>query len=554
MTNTDSGAVEAALGGGSGIQSTSRDALPLPPELWKQIELQAALTDIGLDGETSPRKWVELVAEQQSVNSDALLGYPLTDAGNARRLAMTFGHRLRYCKPMKAWLIWDDRRWTEDRAGRIVEYAKAVALTIHLEAASVKDDAKRKQLVAFAAKSQSRSSLMGMIELAQSETEVSVLPEQLDANPLLVNFANGTYDAAADQLRPHDPRDLLTKLIPYPYVPNANCPTWRAWLGEMMRGDAEMTGFLQELAGVALTGQQVQQLFIFYGKGANGKSTFIETLDHVAGDYSISTTPETLMARRERNADPDLFALRAARLVVSQEAQEGARLDEGRVKALVGGDTVSVRNLYSAPITFRPQFKLILATNHLPVIAGTDDGIWRRISPVPWTHQIPESQRDDQFKERLLWPEATGILAWAIEGLRRFMARDRRLSTPSSVMTLKATYRRGLDLVGAFIEEGCVRDPQATIVAGELYQAYKHWCEANGHLPVSNTRLAQQLAERDYQKGQRTSTGRNTWVGLRLRERRASDEAPKRVESNFEALDRMTKAAASVDDAADAPF
>jgi putative DNA primase/helicase len=372
-----------------------------------------------LAGDAGAGEFDELVAKLAAQERTPSEPRHLTGGGNGQRLVDLHGLDIRYVHPWKQWLVWDGRRFQPDTTGELMRRAKMGVLRLYAEAAAERDPDRRKALATWARRSDSEARMREMINLAASEPYVPVRPAELDSQPWRLNVEDGTIDLRTGELLPHSRRDLITKLAPVRFDPKATCPTWLAFLDRVLGHDADLVGFLQRAIGYSLTGDTGEQvLFFLYGTGANGKSTLLETLRALLGDYAQQTDFTTLLERRGDGPRNDIAALQGARFVAAIEAAEGRRLAEGLVKQLTGGDAVSVRKLYSEPFTFRPEFKLWLAANHKPVIRGTDQAIWRRIRLVPFTIAIPEGERDHELGLKLR-AELPGILRWAVAGCQK---------------------------------------------------------------------------------------------------------------------------------------
>lgn len=438
-----------------------------------------------------------------------------TDLGNARRLVAQHGADLRYCHPWKGWRVFDGRRWAPDSTGEVMRLAKATALRIYEEAKACKDEKQKLALAQHAARTEGERKLVAMMSLAQSEPGVPVVPGQLDTDPWLLNVLNGTLDLRTGELRPHRREDLLTKLAPVAYNPETSCPTREAFLARLFGETSDVTAYLQRFCGYCLTGStQEHVLNIAYGPGANGKTTFARTVRAVLGEYAAVTSAETFLLRRGDSIPNDLAALRGARLVVASEIESGRRLAESLVKAASGGDPLSARHLFCEWFEFEPQFKLLMMTNHRPVIRGTDHAIWRRIRLVPFTTVIPPDEQDPRLPEKLL-SELPGILAWAVRGCRAWQAEG--LGLPEAVRGATDAYRAEQDTLAAFLEECIVQEEGARVMASALYQVYRDWCDQARERPDSKKTLGLLLAEHGFHSV-RGHGGSRAWEGLRLRE------------------------------------
>lgn len=435
-----------------------------------------------------------------------------TELGNCWRFAEQHGESLRYTDA-HGWLVWDGRRWKPEESEEVQELAKrtAASLVRSLVRDDMSDDAKKAAFF-WALKSQKASVIEATKRLARSETGIAAASRLFDSDPWALNCENGTVDLGTGELREHRKKDHLTKLCPCPYDPTARAARWEAFL-ERVLPDGEVREFVQRLAGYALTGStREEKITILWGKGANGKSVFVETLGRVLGDYARATPFETFCVKRPGSASEDVAELAGARLVMSSEGQQGARLNEAMVKELTGRDTVSARHLYKRRFSFRPEFKVFLRSNHRPRITGTDNGIWRRILLIPFTVQIPDEEQDKDL-ERRLQGELPGILRWLVEGCLWWQKEG--LREPKAVRAAVANYRAEEDLLAAFLDDCCVEDLDAEVPVGELRRVYERWCEGQGEEPVTSTLFGRMLTERNFEPD-KVSGGGRVRRGLRL--------------------------------------
>ncbi len=439
----------------------------------------------------------------------------LTDLGNARQLIADHGADLLHV-PGVGWLVWDGSRFAPDQTGAVHRRAKATVRAMLVRAATLTDDDQRKRAVAHALASHSAGRIRAMVELAATEPEVIAGPDDLDADPLLLNCLNGTLDLRTCTLRPHDRADRLTKLAPVRYDPAATAPRWEAFLYRVVPVEAIRT-FLQRATGYACTGLTDDQcLFLLYGLGANGKSTFLETLAGLLGDYGQAMNFVTLTTRTRAGQGPseDVARLRGARYVTAVETGEGVAFNEPLLKQLTGGDRINARFLHRNSFDFRPQFKLWLAANHKPTITGTDDAIWRRIHLIPFTEQIPEAERIRDLP-RQLQAEASGILNWLLAGLRAWQTDG--LGIAEQVRAATKRYREEQDAMRAFLAARCVLEPTASVGASALFEAYTDWAEAEDQRPESLTAFGSRLSDLGFGKARRQDGARGkVWVRLGL--------------------------------------
>jgi putative DNA primase/helicase len=449
-----------------------------------------------------------------SIPAGVLPTEALSDMGNARRLAIFFGDTLKYVTGW-GWLTFDGSRWTSATRGEEFQTAKATARAIEIEARSTLDEDRRKALLHWARASQSASRIRAMVDLAASETEIRLTSSDFDSDPWLLCVKNGLVDLRTNSFRPPSREALATMQCEVAYDPAAKAPLWEAVIARITDGNIELANYIRRSLGYALTGTTREQcFFVFYGTGANGKSTLLEAIVYILGDYATAADFSLLTGRPSNGPSEGIARLRGKRLVTAVEAEEGTRFNESLLKQLTGGDTITARNLYQASFSFRPSFKLFLATNYKPRIIGTDEGIWRRLRLVPFTFQIPQAERDTQLFEKLQG-EAAGILNWVLEGTAEWISDG--LGEAAAVVDATAEYRVEQDGFGAFIKEVCELGPAFSVNTNELYAAYAGYCAEHEIEQHGREKFGKALLRLGISKI-RTSLGQYLRVGIRLKE------------------------------------
>ena len=396
------------------------------------------------------------------------------------------------------------------------------------EAAEQAFDASKKSF-AWATRSQSRPAISAMLEIATADASVAISHEQLDTDPLLLNCANGTIDLRTGELGPHQRAQLLTMASPVAYDPDATCPLWDAFVDQAMGGSGQMVAYLQRVVGYLLTGSVKEHaLFFFYGGGANGKSTFTNTLIAMLGSDFAGPSPRDFLFLSKGEHPTATADLYRKRLVLCSEIGEGKRLDEALVKDITGGDAVKARRMREDFWTFLPTHKIVISGNHKPSISGTDDGIWRRLRLVPWLVTIPAEKRDRDLGAKLLL-ELPGILAWAVRGCIEWQRVG--LADPTLVQASTNEYRDASDTLAEFFEllEFGPDVTEFRTSKARLRSAYEAWCEGEGHMPLGAKRLADRLRQHAAELG--TTLGERmavtpeamypvrAWFGVRVRTR-----------------------------------
>ena len=427
--------------------------------------------------------------------ADPLPDEPRTELGYARRLIHVYGARLRYVPPWRRWLVWDGTRWAHDNTGQVARWMKAIARRITSDAMAIRDKDERRAAMNAARRGESSAGVSGALALASTEASIAVLPEILDADPFLLNCRNGTLDLRTMRLRPHDPADMLTKIAGAAYEPDAAGPEFTKFL-ETVQKDQAMRDYLARLFGHALEGRVTEHILpILHGEGGNGKGTLIALLLRTLGDYADAADPELLTARTfaaHPTGTADLFGLR---LAILHEGDAGRRLAEGTVKRLTGGDRIKARRMREDFWHFDPSHMFAMLTNHKPLVAGTDEGIWRRLQLVPWDVVIKAEDRDERLGDRLAL-EVEAALAWLVRGYQDW--RKNGLGAPDRVARATTAYRDESDAVARFIAERCIKTEAARVRSSELYGNWAKWCANEGEEPGTNKALTTELQNRGF--------------------------------------------------------
>ena len=436
----------------------------------------------------------------------------LTDLGNGERLAQSCGGDIRFCVETKTWLIWNGRYWGFNNKGEINNIAKGVVRNIYIEAQQATSDDYRKSIAAHAHSSESVRSVNAMLKMASTESGIPVSILELDNHPMLLNVRNGAVDLHTGNLLPHDKSRLLTGSLPFNCDAQAACPRWEEFLLEIFNNDAELIEYIQLCIGYCLTGSVSEQvMFFLFGKGSNGKSTFLHVLRSLLGRHCVSLPSQILSQKPDNNTSAALAKLKGARGVITNEVEEGQQMTESLVKDLTGGDKLTARELYCKSFDFMPTHKIWQYGNHKPQIRGTDDGIWRRIHMIPFTQSFTGKNKVKDL-DKLLMQEIEGILAWAIQGCLKWQQSG--LGMPSAVKRASDEYRKAEDVVGSFIDECVIRDINKDTKIAETYRVYKAWSVNSGYVSCSKSSFAEQMTGHKFVK-QHKSTG-DYWVDIRF--------------------------------------
>ena len=437
-----------------------------------------------------------------------------TDLGNARRFIRLCGADLRYCSAWGRWLVWDDRRWRIDDTGQVYQKAKQAIECMHAEAQRIPDDTLRQACLKHVFRTESEGRLRAMVSLAQSDESVGVTPGDLDADAMLLNCENGTLDLRTGKLGSHSREDLITKLAPVAYDAEAPCPLFEKFIHRIFGGQDQLIRYVQACIGYSLTGDVGEKaLFFFYGVGDNGKTTLLETIRHLLGDYAGQVPIDTLMLKPQGGIPNDIALLKGLRFVTSSETEEGQRLAQARLKYLTGMGTIQARFLHREFFEFQPTHKIFFDANHQPQANSGDPAIWSRIKLIPFEVSIPDEEKDRKLGEKLR-AELAGILAWTVRGCIEWQRNG--LAEPAEVQSATQAYRDEMDTFKDFVEDCCVVGAGQTTPVTSLYSTYQRWCDGSGEPPVTKKSLGRLVIARLKLSQSRTAQGRS-WSGIGLR-------------------------------------
>jgi putative DNA primase/helicase len=341
-----------------------------------------------------------------------------------------------------------------------------------------------------------------LVLAAAGEDSLGITGREWDVNPLLLPFKNGVLELETEIFRPGRPDDWVKVVCPVHWEDfDAPCPKWKMFLNDIMAGNGEKIGYLKRLLGSAITGKVVEHILpIFYGKeGRNGKGVFLETQGHVLGPLAGPVQGELLLAQKYARSSaapsPDIMGLRGKRLVWASETDEGRKLNSGKVKWLVGGDTLVGRGPFDRrEVSFKPSHSLILLTNFKPVINPADAALWQRIHLVEFPVSFVDDPSGDHQKPRNphiveeLKEEAPGIMAWLVDGYYEYL--EKGLAPPSPVLVATQEYRRDEDSIGQFIQDCCIVGEGKMAWLKDLYEEYTSFCEDAGFKPVGKKKLS----------------------------------------------------------------
>ncbi len=450
--------------------------------------------DFGSEGLLPPPPQAEMPATapsgpaaEASEEDKAPIAY--SDGALALRTINRHGGNFRFCEGLGGWMVYNNGVWHRD--GEMLFYAATARVGRAMADAARNDPDLDKNKRAVAMSMCSNRVVQNAMQYSRADKRVRAGAADFDADSFKLNTPEGVVDLKTGVLGPHEPKALHTRMAAVAPSP-APAPVWMRFLDEATAGDKELQGYLQRLAGYALSGETKEhQMSFIWGPGGNGKSVFVNTIVAAMGDYAMGTPSNTFSARSD-NAHPEgLARLRGARLVVASETQEGLTWNEALVKQVTGGDTVTARFMHQGSFDYKPQFKLVVMGNHKPRLVNLDNGMKRRLQMVPFTVTPKNPDRELEAKLKAELPQ---VLQWMIEGCLLWQ-RD-GLQLPAVVSAATQEYFVDEDPVGRFLEERCVQGHEKTVQTGALFEAWREWAEDQNESPRTQRWLANNLLNR----------------------------------------------------------
>ena len=445
--------------------------------------------------------------------------YNWSDVGNAERLISLHGKDIKFNVNSGKWYVWNGVNWELDNSFKVENLYRTVLRRFQnaIPNINISDDeiaTKKQQEKAkgFVLRNETDGKIKSVLNQAKTFKGINFM--ESDKDDYLFNTPNGTINLRDLSQKKHDRKDLITQCSNYSFNrENDKCPNWIAFLNRIFCGDQELINYVQKAVGYSLTGDMSEQcLFMLWGGGANGKSTFVKALEDIMGSYAATIKGETLMEKNGQDgARGDLARLTNKRVVIASELQEGQVFNEPLLKVLSAGETLPVRFMYQEEFMLKPKFKLWIMTNKKPKVKGNDHGIWRRWRMIPFKYKFTEKEKDPNFYEEKLKPELEGILLWAITGYQ--MWKEQGFEAPKEVMEAVEDYKMDMDQVARFIEDCCKVGEGYECTGSAMYDEYINWCIAEGeNYKMTNHKLARDLKEKGF-VNKRDMNGKK-WIGI----------------------------------------
>ena len=436
----------------------------------------------------------------------------LNDKGFSGLFSELYGNCVKYNATAKEWYVWNGKVWESDVGGlKTLHLVKDFSDALTVYCTTIKDERQRVEYQKIVAKyGQNR---FREVLAKDARDNNFIYSNDLDKNKNLFNCQNGTLNLETLTFYPHNARDMLSKISNVEYTPKARSELWEKFINDIMQGDKEKIDYLQRILGYALTADtSLETMWVLYGKTTrNGKSTLVESVAFMFGDYAMNTQPQTLAIRQNkdtRQASGDIARLNGCRFLNASEPPKNMNFDCALLKTLIGNDKITARNLYEREFEFFPHFKLFVNTNYLPVITDTTLFYSGRINVLTFDRHFEEWEQDKSLKSKLKTPEnISGIFNWCLEGLKKF--RKSGAIPPPKVKKSTQDYCKKSDNVGIYIDE-CLKKSNKSISAKDVYQHFLCWCSDNGYNALSKTNFYDELKNRGMFSASGTINGQTT--------------------------------------------
>jgi putative DNA primase/helicase len=443
-----------------------------------------------------------------------ILNLRQSDYGNAQGLRILYGDEIRYCPEEKDWRVFDGVIWRMNQ-GHLAWQKTVESIHERMRRLAARDH-QDKELKRFLQKAENSGSVRATLTMAANTPSLVRSATDYDHDPEMLGVQNGIIDLRTGEFRSSRYDDWLTMRAGCDFVVEAECPKWDRFLQQIFADSEELIKHVQKAVGYCLTGLTNEQVFFLCrGNGANGKSTLLEIVKAMLGDYAATAPLDTFDARRKSEQTNDLARLMGRRFVTIVESEQDRYLAEAKIKSASGEEKITCRYLHKEFFEYLPQFKIWMAMNHLPGVRGTDNGIWRRMRIIPFNKSFNEKEQNKYLRKELL-EEMPGILNWAVKGLK--MWREEGLGAPAVVAEATGEYRVESDLMGQWINECLDKtgDDDDSFRAGDGYKNYKKWMEEMGQKAKGVKEWGIEMRERGFERKE-DNRGRK-YIGISLRE------------------------------------
>ena len=457
-----------------------------------------------------------LPAVNRAASSSSSAVFPddeMNDMGVAQRFAERMKQHVVFVEEVESFFTYNGQTWQSDNGVKITRLFKRFLKKMLAELRSDNSVSHRelKRQSDFLLKYHNRRPCENAIAMLKSEMPLPL--SKLDSSPSLLAVKNGVLNLRSGELLDFHPSYYITRQLGVEFDPEASHPLFKTFLKTTFTDDDDLISYVQGILGYALTPDMIrQELYVFHGMGANGKSTLINVIRHIFGAYSASLMRETLFDKTTNNVSADLARMVSVRMAVIQEAESDQPLNAPRVKELTGGDTISAASKYNNPFDLRPTFKMFVLCNKRPRMDAYDDALKRRIKLIPFDNVVDQAHRDPYLEQKLK-SEASGILNWLLVGVRAHYRG--KIRVPERVAVATSQYIHDNDSISGFLEDEITKDPKATVAVADLYVSYEQYCTDECLTPETKGSFGKILEKLGFERT-RTKSFR-MWKGLKFR-------------------------------------
>jgi putative DNA primase/helicase len=438
----------------------------------------------------------DVLQKVKKLNPALSTRYTWDDTGSGRLFADIFKGMARFVPERDKWFVYDGIRWKADVGNmKTMELAKKLGDVLTRYAGTITEENQRTAYKKYCKRWQARGARGTYLSDAESVYPISM--SEFDKDIYLLNCQNVTVDVRTGEVHDHNSEDKLTRLADVEYDAKAQSLRFSSFVDEVMSGDKDKLTFLQKSLGYGLTGDtKYECMFIYHGATTrNGKGTLMESVLNVMGDYGLSVRPETIAYKQVVNSQgpsEDIARLAGVRFANISEPRRGLVLNEAQIKSMTGNDTLNARFLHENSFDFKPQFKLFINTNYLPVITDMTLFSSGRIIIVPFDRHFEEWEQDKSLKAEFAKEEVkSAILNWLLEGYA--LLNKEGFTQPEAVRNATKVYQHDSDKVLLFAEECLAEHAGAEAKTSAVYKTYRTWCNNNGSYPENSRNFNQAL-------------------------------------------------------------
>lgn len=440
----------------------------------------------------------------------------LTDLGNAKLFVQLFGDRVRYATDQKIWYVYDGKAWRPDHDNLVLSFGLTIPATLKAEAMRDPNNVDT-ALLKHALASEDARRISSFMNLAKGLDQISIDSYKFDSALDKINVSNGIVDLRTGFLYPHDPLQYHSKIIPHEYG-SAPTPVWDNFICGLT-DNRDIQEYILHIAGYCLTGyRQEQAMYFLHGRGRNGKSTFLETLAAVMGEYAQELDVKVVFGTNQHPTGKTDFQGKRF-CYVDDPSREDRDIDVGLIKQVTGSAVIRARKMHKDYYSFQATHKFWIAANYKPMIREQDDGIWERIKLIQCDKKYLEGQGRDTGLPRKLLAEASGILYKLVQYAMVYFKHNEIL-TPPIIKQQVISYRLEMDILAGFISECVVTDSAATVDATILYNQYIAWANNNNDRRIQKRTFIACMTERGFELVQYPAVdGRilQYWKNMRLK-------------------------------------